>query len=219
MAQATKDEERRARARDYEARLAAARESAAVLSEFARAREACGGGALEVAFAATAPEPDGAPLPAAIWVALRQGDLDAVVDLLVEHATEQFVLAEHEQLDANYRLTSVAESRGLPDVDRLTAQLASFVDVPRDVVLIVCDWGADDPRTAAEIDRLMAQRHGAGRPATSGTATGLAMTSSELAALLSLSPEQQAMLSTLVRQADITVSARPIAAAPGQRSD
>jgi hypothetical protein len=202
----TKDEQRRQRAREYDAHLAAARDPIAVLCRFAQAREASGdGAALEVGFAAT-PVGDGPGLPAAVWVALRQGDVDAVLDLLVEHATEQFVVAEHEQLDASYRLTKVAECRGLPDLDRLVGQLAAFVDVPRDVVAMVCGWGPDDERTAGEVDRLLAQRRApADGSRTSGAA--LAMSSSEFAAVLSLTPEQQSVLATLVRQADITVTA------------
>src|SRR5439155_21049724 len=130
-------------------------ESLAVLARFAQAREACGAGsALEVSFADVLPE-DG--LPAGVWVALRQDDLPAVLETLVEHATEQFVVAEHEQLDATYKLTTVAESRGLPDIGRLIDQVAAFVEVPRDVIAIVCGWGPDDPRTQTEIDRLIGQ--------------------------------------------------------------
>ena len=141
-----------------------------------------------------------------MWVALRQEDVDAVIEALVEHATEQFVIAEHEQLDASYRITTVRESRGLPDVDRLIAQVAAFLDVPRDVLAIVCGWGPDDPRTQAEIERLIDQRYAA--PGAAGQAANvLTMSSSEFAAVLSLTPEQAAVLSTLVRQADVTVTA------------
>lgn len=208
MAQATKDHQRREQLREYEARLAAVREPVAVLARFAQAREAYGGGAaLEVGFAAAGPEESS--LPAAVWVALRQNDVDAVIDALVQHATEQFVIAEHEQLDASYRITTVSESRGLPDVERLTAQVAAFLTVPPDVVAMVCGWGPEDPRTEDEIERLLAQRHAAApAPASSGRAvTALSMSSAEFAAVLSLTPEQQAVLATLVRQADVTVSA------------
>jgi hypothetical protein len=207
MERTTRDERTRERARDYEAQLATARQTIAVLAQFAQAREASSSGvALEMGFAATTSADDVPPLPAAVWVALRQDDLDAVVGTLVEHATEQFVLAEHEQVDANYRLTTVAESRGVPDVERLIGQLAGFVDVPRDVVEMVCGWGPDDPRTVAEIDRLMSQRQVAPMPAA-GSGAGLVMSSSEFAAVLSLTPEQQSVLATLVRQADIVVAA------------
>lgn len=207
MAQATKEQQSRDRMREYAARVEAARAPVAVLARFAQAREARGaGGALEVEFAST-PVGDGPSLPAAVWVALRQDDVDAVTDLLTEHATEQFLIAEHEQLDASYRITTVTESRGLPDVERLTAQLAAFLDVPRDVVAIVCDWGADDPRTEAEIERLIDQRYAAGAAPVGRPTAALVMSSSEFAAVLSLTPDQAAVLATLVRQADITVAA------------
>jgi hypothetical protein len=234
MRQATKDEQVRERLREYEAHLGAAGESVAVLARFAQAREARGGdAALEMQFAATPAEPDGPVLPAALWVALRQDDIDAVIDALVQHATEQFLVAEHEQLGSDYRLTTVAERRGLPDVDMLIGQLAAFVGVPRDVVTMVSKWGRNDPRTLAEIERLMDQRHGQrsvsakppsgparavpaeprrssrGALGTDANRPSLAMSSGELTALLSLTPDQQAVLTTLVRQADIVVAERP----------
>jgi hypothetical protein len=138
-------------------------------------------------------------------VALRQGDVDAVLALLVEHATEQFVLAENEQLGADYRLTRIPECRGLPDTERLVGQVAAFLDVPRDVVSIVCEWGPDDPRTRAEIDRLVARRPAGGDPGAARVGA-LTMSSGELALLLSLTPDQRAALATLVRQADLTVT-------------
>jgi hypothetical protein len=210
VAQASKEQQSRDRMREYAARVEAARAPVAVLARFAQAREARGtGDALEVEFAATPAGVDGASLPAAVWVVLRQGDVDAVTDLIIEHATEQFLIAEHEQLDASYRITTVAESLALPDVERLTTQVAAFIDVPRDVVAIVCDWGPDDPRTEAEIERLIEQRYatGAPPPAVAHSTAALVMSSSEFAAVLSLTAEQAAILATLVRQADITVTA------------
>ena len=205
MGQATKEEQARDRLREYEARLAAARDPVAVLARFAQAREARGGGAvLEVEFAAAGSEDSS--LPAALWVALRQDDVDAVLEALVQHATEQFLIAEHEQLDASYRITTVSESRGLPDVARLVAQVAAFVDVPSDVVAMVCGWGPDDPRTEAEIERLIEQRRAASA-ATGRQPNALTMSSSEFAAVLSLTPEQANVLSTLVRQANLAVTA------------
>src|SRR5438034_7698878 len=115
MAQASTEQRARDRMREYEARLAQARAPVAVLARFAQAREECGdGAALEVEFAATPAGPDGPSLPAAVWVALRQDDVDAVLAALVEHASEQFVVAESEQLDASYKITTVRECRGLP---------------------------------------------------------------------------------------------------------
>ncbi len=54
----------------------------------------------------------------------------------------------------------------LPDVELLIGQLAAFLHVPRDVVAIISGWGADDPRTAAEIDTLLEQRFGPPAAAT-----------------------------------------------------
>ena len=96
----------------------------------------------------------------AAWVALRQGDVDAVVEALVRTSSRELVLAAHEQLDAGYRLTSVEERRALPDVGRLEAQVASFLRIPRDVVAMITSWGPDDPRTTVEIDALVEQRFG-----------------------------------------------------------
>lgn len=229
MAQATKDELRRERLREYDAALTAARFPVAVLALFARGREdRAGGELLEEAFAATAVEGvDPADLlPAAVWVALRQGDVDATVELLMRMSRIEFVLAAHEELDAGYRLTKVEERRPLPDVELLIGQLAAFLRVPRDVVAIISGWGAEDPRTAAEIETLLEQRFGSpsgnlsgSRAVSSGLAApavvgspdggsaGLRMSSAEFCALLNLAPEQRAVLRTLVRQTEITIAA------------
>jgi hypothetical protein len=163
MAVATKDELRRERLREYDAALTAARSPLAVLTLFAKGREArAGGQLLEEAFAAT--ELDGVDaadrLPAAVWVALRQADVDACLELLMRMSRVEFVLAAHEELDAGYRLTKVEERRALPDVELLIGQVAALLHVPRDVVAIISGWGADDPRTAAEIETLLEQRFG-----------------------------------------------------------
>lgn len=233
MAVATKDELRRERLREYDAALTAARLPLAVLTLFARGREArAGGQLLEEAFAAT--EVDGVDaadrLPAAVWVALRHGDVDACLELVLRRSRTEFVLAAHEELDAGYRLTKVEERRPLPDVELLVGQLAAFLHVPRDVVAIISGWGADDPRTAAEVDTLLEQRFGSlaaappaitsdagtagsSRPAVTpgrpegAAGTGLRMSSAEFCALLNLGPEQRAVLGTLVRQTEITIDA------------
>lgn len=225
MAQATKDELRRERLREYDAALTAARSPVAVLALFARGREArAGGELLEEAFAATAVEGvDTADLlPAAVWVALRQGDVEATVELLMRMSRTEFVLAAHEELDAGYRLTKVEERRPLPDVELLIGQVAAFLRVPRDVVAIISGWGAEDPRTAAEVETLLEQRFGSavdGRPGSTavgssaavapeaGRSAGLWMSSAEFSALLNLAPEQCAVLGTLVRQTEITIAA------------
>ncbi|HEV2886591.1 MAG TPA: hypothetical protein VGX49_06755 [Jatrophihabitans sp.] len=230
MAQGTKDELRRERLREYDAALTAARSPVAVLALFAAGREARAvGEPLEEAFAAT--DVDGVEaadaLPAAVWVALRQADIDATLELLMRMSRTEFVLAAHEELDARYRLTKVEERRPLPDVELLIAQLAAFLHIPRDVVAIISGWGAEDPRTAAEIETLLEQRFGSpsgsrpapgaagsatGRPPAAGGDAGLAgaglrMSSAEFSALLNLAPEQRAVLGTLVRQTEITIAA------------
>jgi hypothetical protein len=225
MTAATKAHQRRERLREYEAALEAAHGPVGVLVLFAQGRELrTDGEALEEAFAATSVDgvADSRPLPAAVWVALRQADVAATIDALVQVSGHEFVIAAHEQVDAGYRLTTVEERRALPDVELLVAQIAEFVQVPRDVVAMIAGWGPEDPRTAAEIDGLLEQRFGANRqprttvnrsesPAALTTSTprpGLVMSSAELIAILSLTPEQGAVLGTLVRQADLTVVAR-----------
>ena len=227
MAQTRRDEQRRERLREYEAVLTAARSPVEVLVLFAKVREdRASDERLEEAFAASIPEgvDDADLLPAAVWVALRQGDVDAVVAALVRTSSTELVLSAHEQLDAGYRLTSVEERRALPDVGRLEAQVASFLRIPRDVVAMITSWGPDDPRTALEIDALVEQRFGSPLRATkpsrarrepgpdgsaqassSGPGISLFMSSAEFTALLNLTPEQRAVLTTLVRQATITI--------------
>ncbi|MEO7260502.1 MAG: hypothetical protein ABI047_04480 [Jatrophihabitantaceae bacterium] len=230
MASPTKDELRRERLREYDVALTAARSPVAVLALFARGREArAGGELLEEAFAATAVEGVEAAdaLPAAVWVALRQCDIDATIELLMRMSRTEFVLAAHEELNASYRLTKVEERRALPDVELLLGQLAAFLRIPRDVVAIISGWGAEDPRTAAEVETLLEQRFGS--PSTSqpardavpsevvrapdgGGGAGLRMSSAEFSALLNLAPEQRAVLCTLVRQTEITITADAVAA-------
>jgi hypothetical protein len=230
MAQGAKDELRRERLREYDAALTVARSPVAVLALFVAGREArAAGELLEEAFAATAVDGVEAAdaLPAAVWVALRQADIDATLELLMWMSRTEFVLAAHEELDARYRLTKVEERRPLPDVELLIAQLAAFLHIPRDVVAIISGWGAEDPRTAAEIETLLEQRFGsasASRPGPGaagsvavgssavpapdgGGGSGLRMSSAEFSALLNLAPEQRAVLGTLVRQTEITIVA------------
>lgn len=163
MAAASKEVDRRERLREYDAALAAARSPVGVLVQFAKGREARGRGeALEEEFATTAVEGVDADhrLPAAVWVALRQGDVAATIEALVRTSGNDMVIAAHGELDAGYRLITVEERRPLPDVEPLQAQVAALLQVPRDVVAIIAGWGPDDPRTAAEIESLLDQRFG-----------------------------------------------------------
>jgi hypothetical protein len=231
VSQSVKDQRRRERLREYEAELVAARSALEVLALFVHGRESRSRGeSLEEAFAATSQDGTDAnvPFPAAVWVTLRQGDIDVTMHLLVESSSTDFVIAAHEQLDAGYRLTTVEENRALPDIERLQAQLATFLHVPADVVAVIASWGPDDPRTSAEIDALLEQRFGAittrpapasrvdetgerqspNRPASApDPGPGLTMSADEFGALLSLSPDQHNVLATLVRQTAIVISA------------
>jgi hypothetical protein len=157
--QSRRDDLPRERLREYEAALTAARAPVEVLVSFAKARENhVTDERLGEAFATSTVEgvDEADQLPAAVWVALRQGDVDAVVQTLVQTSNTEFVLATHDQLDAGYRLTTVDERRGLPDVGRLEAQVAAFLRIPRDVVAMITSWGVDDPA------RLRRSRHSSG---------------------------------------------------------
>ena len=196
------------RVAEYEAALAAARTPTAVLQLLAQGREARAQpdeDPLEVAFART--DVDAADgLPAAVWVALRHGDTDASLAALLGASRTEFVVGEHEELDSSYRLRTVEERRVLPDVGVLQMQMAAMLDIPWDVIVMLCEWGPDDPRTQKEIEALLdgRLRDGIG---TSSRPGRLHMSADELAALLQLTPEQTKLLNTLVRQADVTITA------------
>ncbi len=153
-------------------------------------------------------EVDEGGLPAAVWVALRQGEVEASMAALLGASRTEFVVGEHEELDASYRLTTIEERRTLPDVDVLLTQLAAFLQIPRDVIAMIADWGPEDPRTANEIDALLDGRFGAS--ATPAPAADqphrLEMSAAELAAMLQLTPDQRKLLRTLVRQTDVTIT-------------
>lgn len=203
---------------EYQAALDAARMPVAVLQLLAEGREQRtrpGEEPLEVAFARTrVNEEDG--LPAAVWVALRHGNVDASLAALLGASRTEFVVGEHEELDATYRLRTIEERRVLPDVGVLQMQMAALLDIPWDIVTMLCEWGPDDPRTQKEIDTLLDGRMGAATAsAPSGAPTGapaggqsgaLRMSADELSALLQLNPKQGKLLHTLVRQADVTIT-------------
>lgn len=196
------------RVAEYEAALAAARMPTAVLQLLAEGRESRARPdeePLEVAFART--QVDGADgLPAAVWVALRHGDIDASLAALLGASRTEFVVGEHEELDASYRLRTVEERRVLPDVGVLQMQMAAMLDIPWDVVVMLCEWGPDDPRTQKEIDALLDGRLRDRTSAARSQPGRLRMTADELAALLQLTAKQTTLLNTMVRQADITIS-------------
>ena len=142
-----------------------------------------------------------------MWVALRHGDTDASLSALLGASRTEFVVGEHEELDAGYRLRTVEERRVLPDVGVLQMQMAAMLDIPWDVIVMLCEWGPDDPRTQKEIDALLDGRLRESSGSGVGSRPGrLRMTADELAALLQLTPEQTKLLNLLVRQADVTIS-------------
>src|ERR1700722_13348997 len=101
MSQTTKDELRRHRLREYEAALTAARESVSVLMQFVKGRQArAEGGLLEEAFAASSVDgvDDADLFPAAVWVTLRQGDIEATLAAMVQLSKKEFVVGEHEEV-------------------------------------------------------------------------------------------------------------------------
>lgn len=224
--QSLKEQRRRERVREYDAALGAAASALAVLALFVQAREARSRDeSLEELFAAARPALDGGEaLPAAIWVALRQNDTEAALDLLVSLSGRDFLIAEHEQVDGEFRLVTVEEKRALPELDRLQSQLAEALHVPVDVLAMLTGWGAEDPRTASEVEALLEHRFGAPAvgatprpPAVVGIETearsagtadgGLTMSAREFGGLLNLSDEQRRVLATLVRQTTITIQA------------
>ncbi|HEY3087235.1 MAG TPA: hypothetical protein VGJ59_04145 [Jatrophihabitantaceae bacterium] len=196
------------RVAEYEAALAAARTPTAVLQLLAQGRETRAQPdeePLEVAFART--QVDGADgLPAAVWVALRHGDTDASLTALLGASRTEFVVGEHEELDSSYRLRTVEERRVLPDVGVLQMQMAAMLDIPWDVIVMLCDWGPDDPRTQKEIDALLDGRLRERGGASNARPGRLRMSANELASLLQLTPEQTKLLNLLVRQADVTIN-------------
>ncbi len=181
----------------------------ALLVQGREARAGSDDAPLEMAFAGA--DTGKPPLPAGLWVALRRGDIQMALDLLVGASDVTFIVGEREEMGSGYRLETVAESRALPDVDLLQAQLAAVLGVPPDVVALLAAWGADDPRTATEVNALLdarfsaTARRGSGpaRPVASGA---LSMSVDELADVLQLAPAQAKVLATLARRAAMTIT-------------
>jgi hypothetical protein len=209
---ATKDDQRRDRLREFDSLMAGAGTAVTALALLVQGREArasAGDAPLEMAFAEA--DTGKAPLPAGLWVALRRGDTLRALDLLVSVSDLTFVVGEREEMGSGYRLETVAETRALPDVDLLQAQLAAVLDIPLDVVALLAAWGADDPRTATEVNELLdarfsaAGRSGAHESRSDGSGT-LSMSVDELVDVLQLSPEQAKVLATLARRAAMTIT-------------
>lgn len=209
---ATKDDQRRERLHEFDLLLARATTAVGGLALLVQGREARADPAdapLEMTFAAA--DTGKAPLPAGLWVALRRGDVEMALDLLVRASDIVFVVGERAEMGSGYRLETVAETRTLPDVDLLQAQLAAVLDVALDVVAVLAEWGADDPRTGAEVDALLDARFGVSArrraSATAPDALGkLSMSVGELTHVLQLAPGQAKVLATLARRAAMTIT-------------
>jgi hypothetical protein len=212
-----KEQSRADRLREHAAAIMRARHVVGAMGVLVRGREARaqeGDPPLEVAFAHI--DVDGRSLPAAVWVALRRDDVDAAIDAMMAASKTQFLIEEREVMGEGYRLQSVADTLPLPEPDLLTAQLARAVDVPLDVLSVIADWGADDPRTASEIDELLTARFGPAERAVPNShvpvhavadpAGSLTMTVGEAAEVLRLDAEQVRALTVLVRNASVTLT-------------
>lgn len=211
------------RVREHAAAVDLAREKVAAMGVLVLAREARSATTdtpLELQFAAA--QPEGRALPAAVWVALRRGSVEAAVDAMTAVSQSRFLIEEREEIGEGYRLQTVEETRPLPEVDLLLAQLAELLDIPVDVLSVLADWGADDPRLRAEIDELLDSRFGPAvrgpriPPAPEPEAAGVAeparelgrleMTVAQTAAVLRLDNDQTRTLATLVDCAVVTLT-------------
>lgn len=207
MATAGRQDTRADRLRAYEGVLDVARDSAATFGLLVRAYEdrAAGREPAEVRFAQTTV--DDRALPAGVWVALRRDDPAGAVEAMCAVSLEQFLVDEREEMGEGYRLQTVAETRPRPEVELLISQLSLMLDIPRDVVAMLADWGVEDPRTQPEIDELLDARLSAARdrrPVPAGD--GLVMTVAETVDVLQLSEAQAKVLATLVRRVGVTIT-------------
>lgn len=206
MTSPTQDQSRAARLREFEALTADAARVVAVLAAVVRAREERGWTEAEppeIRFAGSGAE--GAALPAAVWVALRRDDTATVLEALAAVSERTFVVDRREELGEGYRLQAVEETRPVPDVAPLLAQLAQMLEIPADVLAVLGQWGLDDPRTVGEVNALFDSRFGAaGSPLPAGGA--MTMSVQEAADVLQLTPAQATVLATLVRKVGVTLT-------------
>jgi hypothetical protein len=211
MSATSKDDQRRERMREFQALLERAGAAVSALALIVQGREARAGAQdapLEVAFAQAGD--DGPALPAGLWVALRRGDVEMAVQLLARSSGLEYVVGEREEMGSGYRLETVEEKCPLPDVELLQDRLALVVGIPRDVVAVLADWGAEDPRTLAEVDALLDVRFGAVRSAAAtdpSAVAALSMSVQEMAAVLQLTPAQAKVLATLARRTTVAITA------------
>jgi hypothetical protein len=206
MPTTSKQDQRAARLREFDALIARATASMTVLALIVQGREAretTGDKPLEVTFAA-----GDSPLPAGLWVALRRDDIETALDLLAGVSETSFVVGEREEMGSGYRLETVEEKRPLPDVDLLRRRLDEMLGIPDDVLRVVAGWGPDDPRTRAEVDVLLDSRFGSanGGSVQADGPNALSMSVAELADVLQLTAGQAKVLATLARRAALTIT-------------
>src|SRR3954454_17783652 len=106
----SRDHARAERVREHAAILERARSVVAAMGQLVRGREArvrVGDSPLEVHFSSV--EVDGRSLPASVWVALRQDDVDAAIEAMTSASQARFVIEEREVVGEGYRLESVQE--------------------------------------------------------------------------------------------------------------
>ena len=179
----------------------------------------------KVVFAAT--PVDERALPASVWVALRRDDVGGAVEAMIGASQTAFLVESREEMGEGYRLQTVEETRPLPEIELLLGQLSAMLDIPVDVLAMLGEWGADDPRTGREIADLLDRRLGADgaggapeRPAdpppeadhvqahdlSPSHPGGLVMSVADAVAVLRLSEEQARALATLVRRVPVTLT-------------
>jgi hypothetical protein len=210
MTTPAKDHSRSDRLHEYAATVELAGLAVAAMGVLVRAREArawTSSEPPEVVFAQTVVEERS--LPAGVWVALRRDDAPGALETMTAVSETRFLVSSREEMGEGYRLQMVEETRPLPEVSLLLAQLAAMLDIPADVLSVVAGWGADDPRTRSEIDDLLDRRFGAvgSAPPVAPSGDGLTMTVAEAADVLQLSEAQAKVLATLVRRVGVTITA------------
>lgn len=202
------------RLREYASTVELAAVPVATMGVLVRAREARAwipAQPPEVVFAQTTV--DERALPAAVWVALRRDDVEGAVEAMTAASQTTFLIESREEMGEGYRLQTVEETRPLPEVELLLAQLAAMLDIPTDVLAILAEWGPQDPRTEREIADLLDRRLGASapvltppQPGPQPSGEGLTMSVADAVDVLRLSDVQARALATLVRRVPVTLT-------------